>query len=93
MEVPSIAVHLDPEMDKSLREYICTLTRESIDQVRKEASLSKEWLRKGEASKFIGISPKILNDWIDKGLKTSVVEGVTLISKNSITEFLIEHEK
>lgn len=88
----SISVRLDPEMDTSLRKYIYELTRESIDQVRKETALSKEWLRKGEAAKYIGISPKILNDWIGKGLKTSVVEGITMISKSNISNFLIDYE-
>lgn len=93
MEIPSIAVRLDPEMDKSLRQYIYDLTKESIDQAKKDAVIDKEYLRKGEAATYIGISPKILNDWINKGLKTSVIEGVTLISKSNITEFLIDNER
>ncbi|WCG32623.1 DNA-binding protein [Enterococcus dispar] len=85
-------VTLSSEQSESLQKYIYELTSQTIDQVRREAGLSKEWLRKGEAADFIGISSNTLSQWVEDGLKVSIVNGVQLISKAEISRFLIEHQ-
>lgn len=85
-------VTLSKEQSESLQKYIYKLTHDTVEQVRREAALSKEWLRKGEAAEYLDIAHTTLNRWIDAGLKVSTVNGVQLISKQAINEFLIEHQ-
>lgn len=85
-------VTLSPDQSESLQKYLYEITSKTIEQVRREAGLSKEWLRKGEAAEWIGISINTLSQWIDEGLRVSIVNGVQLISKAEISRFLIEHQ-
>lgn len=86
-------VTLSGEQSETLQKYIYELATNAVNQVRKEAGLQKEWLRKGEMAEFIGIARTTLDSWIDEGLKISIVNGVTLISKKEVTRFLIDHQK
>ena len=85
-------VTLSPDQSESLQKYLYEITSKTIEQVRREAGLSKEWLRKGEAAEWIGISINTLSLWIEDGLRVSIVNGVQLISKAEISRFLIEHQ-
>lgn len=86
-------VMLSNEQSETLQKFIYELASSAVEQVRKEAGLQKEWLRKGEMAEFIGIARTTLDSWIDAGLKISIVNGVTLISKKEVTRFLIDHQK
>lgn len=86
-------VMLSSEQSETLQKFIYELATNAVEQVRKEAGLQKEWLRKGEMAEFIGIARTTLDSWIDEGLKISIVNGVTLISKKEVTSFLIDHQK
>lgn len=46
-------VTLSPDQSESLQKYLYEITSKTIEQVRREAGLSKEWLRKGEAAEWI----------------------------------------
>lgn len=85
-------VMLSAEQSESLQKSIYEVTSKAVEKVRREAGLSKEWLRKGETCKYIGIANSTLDRWIAEGLKISIVNGVQLISKKAINEFLIKHQ-
>lgn len=86
-------ITLNNEQSDSLQKYIYNITSEAVKRAREDASMEKEWLRKGEMADFIGIARTTLDSWIDEGLKISIVNGVTLISKKEVTRFLIDHQK
>ena len=86
-----VAHVLTSEQLNDLSSQLHKVLSQSVEQVRREAGLNKEWLKKKEAAAYIGISRTTLDDWIQAGLKISLVNGVQLISKKDITEFLVAH--
>lgn len=90
--MPEFMITLSQDQSRDLQRSIYEMTTQAIEQVKKDAGLSKEWLRKGEMCDYIGISRSTLELWIKDGLKNSVINGVTLISKTAINEYIIEHQ-
>lgn len=86
-------VQLSQDQSKDLQQSIYEMARQAVEQVRTDAGLSKPYLNKGEACKYVGISRNTLKLWINLGLKVSIVNGITLISKDELNRFILSHQK
>lgn len=86
-------VILPDELDFELRKYFYQVAKEAVDQVRIEASLSKEVFRLGEASDYLGCDRTTLRKFIrEKGLKVSVIDGCQFIRKEELVKFIKNYE-
>ena len=84
---------LDENMIQTLTEAINTLYQQTLEQARRDAGISKEYLTIPQALKFIDVSRNTLtNNFIAKGLPTYVIEGKTYLKKSEINEFIASHK-
>lgn len=87
-----LQIVLSDEQANSLEKSVVEVITKSLEYGNSKWA-SKEWLRKGECAEHMGIARTTLDSWIKKGLKVSVVQGVQLISKQALNEFLQEHQQ
>lgn len=89
----NIQIPLPESFQNDFKDMLTLAAREAIATAKsQEASYGKEWLKQKEACSWLNISYGTLQLWRSKGLKCSVIEGITLISKSEINRFLKENQ-
>jgi len=89
----SIQVSLSDEQTESLKDYIFTITKESIEQAQNNAKLDKKFLKQKYAAEWLGISVNKLKDLEKQGLPTIIIDGLKLYSKDDISNWILQHQK
>ncbi|GEO65050.1 helix-turn-helix domain-containing protein [Companilactobacillus nantensis] len=85
-------ITLSKDQKASLGEDIYKVVINSVDKARKDASLdSKDFFRKKEACKYLGVSNNTFDHFIEDGLTYHIVRGITLYSKEEIKQYILEH--
>lgn len=84
-------ITLSQEQRTSLGDDIYKLVTNSIDKARKDASIdSKDFFRKKEACKYLGVSNNTFDKFLAIGMPYHVVRGITLYSQDEIKQFVLE---
>jgi hypothetical protein len=85
-------IMLSEDQKTSLGDDIYKLVTSSVEKARKDASLNnKDFFRKKEACKYLGVSNNTFDHFIEDGLNYHVVRGITLYSKQEIKQYVLEH--
>lgn len=87
----ALQVILPDEAAESLRQNIYSLITDTVETARKDAGLNKQWVNKKGAYEYAGVSYKTLKEWINQGLPVHVIDGVQLLSKSEIDQFILNH--
>lgn len=87
----ALQVMLPDEAAESLRQNIYSLITDSVDSARRDAGLEKQWVNQKGAYEYAGVSYKTLKEWIKQGLPVHVIDGVQLLSKSEIDQFILHH--
>lgn len=88
----NIPLKLDSEFLGEYKLLLINLAKETIEEVKSGYS-QKEYMNKKEAAEYIGISFNTLKKFEREGLKIINVDGVQLIKRNDIDEFLDARKK
>lgn len=88
----ALEMKLSDQTEKEFKLYLKGLIIDELNEIRKEEQLRQPYLNKSDMCEWLGISRNTLNKMIRAGLKVSVVDGVKLIGKLTVLEFLKEHE-
>lgn len=88
----NIQVMLTSEQSASLKEYIYNITKESIEEVKREAGLDKPFLKQNAMAKYLGISVNTLKKLETYGLKSVTIDGLKLYSKEEAVKFLLQYQ-
>lgn len=91
MDMPALKVILPDEQANNLREMIYALITDTVQTARKDAGLEKQWVNKKDAYKYAGVSYNTLQAWVAQGLPVHVIDGIQLLNKNEIDQFILGH--
>ncbi len=91
----NIQIPLPDSFQEDFKSMLTNVARQAIETAREQDAsyYGKDWLKQKEAMEWLNISYGTLQLWRSKGLKISTVAGITLISKDEINRFLIEHQQ
>ncbi len=88
----SINIPLPDDFESDMRLLLKRVAYEVIEEVRLNEQYAKEYLTQKEACKYLGIAYATLQKWRAMGLKISVIDGKTIVSKSALKDFLSQHE-
>lgn len=89
----NIQVTLSDEQSAELKQYIFSITKDSIEEAKRVAGLDKPFLKQNEMAKYLGISVNTLKKLERMGLKSITIDGLKLYSKEEAAKFLLKHQK
>lgn len=81
-----------PELNDELKVLLTLAIQELLQESVQREKKSKDWMQQKEVCEWLEISFSTLQKWRATGLKVSVIQGKTLISKQEITRFLVDHQ-
>lgn len=84
-------IELDREQETEFKEYLCELVKASFDGIHLEPE-SRPYLNRNQIAAFFGVSPNTIDIWVRAGAPVAVIEGRKLYGKESITNWLKQHE-
>lgn len=88
----TIAVELPAEFNDELRKLMLDTAFEAFKKAGEAKSLP-EFMKLGEACEYLSVSRVTLDRLIrNHGLKASVIDGITRVSKHDVIEFMKEHQ-
>lgn len=90
MNNAELKIQISEEFNASFEAYLKETARNVIQEVMNNPIERKQYLNKGEAAAYIGVSRTILEKLIHKGLPIVTIESKVLISKEEIHNFLKE---
>lgn len=87
-----LPLKLSDEFTKTYEELIIKITKDTIEKTQNGLGY-KPYMNKKEAAQYIGISYNTLCKFIECGLPVIEIDGVKLISKKQIDEFLEKNKQ
>ena len=85
-------IELDREQETEFKEYLCELVKASFDGMHLEPE-SRPYLNRNQIAAFFGVSPNTIDIWVRAGAPVAVIEGRKFYGKESITNWLKQHEE
>lgn len=89
----NIQVTLSDEQSASLKEFIYSITKESIEEAKRVAGLDKPFLKQIEMARYLGVSVNTLKKLESMGLPSIIIDGLKLYSKEEAVKFLLSKQK
>ncbi len=88
----NINIPLPATFEDDMRAALRRVAYEVVDEVRTREQYGREYMTQKEACKYLGIAYATLQKWRDMGLKISVIDGKTIVSKTALRAFLKQYE-
>ncbi|WP_050571797.1 helix-turn-helix domain-containing protein [Bacillus cereus] len=85
-----LQVILSDELNEQLKAEVHSTIMQAVESAKREAGFDKRFLKKVEMAKWCGVSYKTFNEWCNRGLPTILLDGVTLYSKDQVSNWLEE---
>lgn len=85
-------ITLDSDQEQEIKNYLFNLVKESFEGMHLEPE-SKPYLNRRQIAVFFGVSPTTIDIWVRLGAPVAVIEGRKLYGKESLTNWLKEHEE
>jgi hypothetical protein len=89
----NIQVMLSDEQSASLKEFIYTITRESIEEAQRVVKSDREFLKQKYAAQWLGVSVNKFKEFEDAGMPTIIIDGMKLYSKKEMSKWILKHQK
>ena len=89
----NIQVTLSDEQSASLKEFIYSITRESIEEARKATKSDRKFLKQKYAAEWLGVSVNKLKDFEDLGMPTIIIDGMKFYSKDDMSQWILKYQK
>lgn len=86
-------VYLSEEQSNELKRYIFDITKQSIEEAKKNAGLDKPFLKQKYMAEFLGISVNSLKKLEIEGLPSVTLDGLKLYSKEDVSRWILSHQK
>lgn len=88
-----IKIPIPESFQEDLRTMMRETAREALAEAKEQERHGKDFMSLKDCCQYLGISYGTLNVWIRQlGLKTIVIQGKTFIAKQTLLEFLKQHE-
>lgn len=88
----NINIPVPDGLNDEIRRMFRSIALEAIEEVKGQEAMLKPWMTQREACKALGIAYNTLQGFRQKGLKVTVIEGKTLISRDTLIQFMKDHE-
>ena len=81
-------VTLDDEQTAEIKAFIFSTIQDSI----KQATNNRPYLNRKDIAKYFGVAESTITYWASLGMPVAVIDGRKLYGKQSITQWLKDHE-
>lgn len=85
-------ITLDSDQEQEIKKYLFNLVKESFEGMHLEPE-SRPYLNRNQIAAFFGVSPNTIDIWVRAGAPVAVIEGRKLYGKESLTNWLKQHEE
>lgn len=85
-------ITLDSDQEQEIKSYLLNLVKQSFEGMHLEPE-SRPYLNRNQIAAFFGVSPNTIDAWVRAGAPVAVIEGRKLYGKESITNWLKQHEE
>lgn len=85
-------ITLDSDQEQEIKSYLFNLVKQSFEGMHLEPE-SRPYLNRNQIAAFFGVSPNTIDAWVRAGAPVAVIEGRKFYGKESITNWLKQHEK
>lgn len=82
----------DDKLESALLDKIGTVVKNVMLEYMPRDKVQKAYLNQTECATYLGVSAATLHKFILKGLKTTMIDGVTRIKITDADEFMKEHQ-
>ena len=80
---------LDENQETEIKTYVLNVVRDAIKQA---TTSSKPYLNRKEIAKYFGVADSTITYWASLGMPVANIDGRKLYGKQSITNWLKDHE-
>ncbi|WP_260205227.1 terminase small subunit [Lactobacillus acidophilus] len=80
---------LDQQQETEIKTYVLNVVRDAIKQA---TTSSKPYLNRKEIAKYFGVADSTISYWATLGMPVAIIDGRKLYGKQSITQWLKDHE-
>lgn len=85
---------MDFKLDQTDQQQIKTMIFSTIqDAINELGSSSHPYLNRKEIAKYFGVADSTISYWASLGMPVAVIDGRKLYGKQSITQWLKDHEQ
>ena len=88
-----LKIPLPDSIQNEIRVMICNAATQAIEEAVQRESMAKDWMSQKELSTWLKVSYGTIQVWRSLGLKISVVQGKTLVSKKEVNRFLESYQQ
>ena len=94
LSMAELKLTVSNDLQSQLEMLMANTAREVLKEVKQKELTTKPYMNYKEACEYVGIARNTLTSWRNEyGLKTISVAGKTLISKETLDQFLKDYEK
>ena len=80
---------LNEQQETEIKTYVMGVVKDAIKQA---ATTSKPYLNRKEIAKYFGVADSTITYWASLGMPVANIDGRKLYGKQSITQWLKDHE-
>lgn len=89
----SMKIEIPEPVEQEIRQLFKSMALEIIQEVRAIDTQMKPYMTKTEACEAVGVAWSTMQRWVQAGkLKEITVDGKKLISRDTLIQFLKDHE-
>lgn len=88
----NLQIPLPPEMGEEIKQMFRSMAWDVIKEVKDQRNELKPFMTQKQCCEILGISFTTMQKWRNQGLKLTVIDGKTLVSRDTLIEFLKSHE-
>lgn len=85
-------VQLSEEQSKMLQQSLYRLTLETVERVKQDVALDRDFLTQEKMAQWLGISVNSLKKYVIEGMPVSVLDGRKFFSKKRVSEWILSKE-
>lgn len=86
-------VYLNDDQAQELKGYIFEITREGIEEARKQVGLDKPFLKQKYMAEWLGLSVNSFKKLVDElNIPSTTVDGITLYDKEQVKKIILQNQ-
>lgn len=82
---------LSETFEEKLIDVVSNKVDSSLKSIEEKYAIRNQYMKKGDACKYAGISNPTLDSWIVMGLPVHKINGVTRIDRDDVDEFIAKY--
>lgn len=88
VEQPQLQVILPKEIESQIYQMYLSIARKAVEDATHKVTVNIRYLNKKQLSEYFQCAPRVIDDWVSRGLKTFVKGRECMFDMRDVEEFL-----